>query len=76
MSTLPKVSGREVAKVFEKFGWRIVRQRGSHMIMVKDEQIATLSIPDHNQVAKGTLRGLIRSAGLTVTEFSNAAAQL
>lgn len=76
MSTLLKLSGREVTKVFEKFGWRIVRQRGSHMIMVKDEQIVTLSIPDHDEVAKGTLRGLIRSAGLTVAEFSNAAAQL
>lgn len=76
MSTLLKLSGREVTKVFEKFGWWIVRQRGSHMIMVKDEQIVTLSIPDHDEVAKGTLRGLIRSAGLTVAEFSNAAAQL
>lgn len=74
MSTLLKLSGREVTKVFEKFGWRIVRQRGSHMIMIKDEQIVTLSIPDHDEVAKGTLRGLIRSAGLTVAEFSNAAA--
>jgi hypothetical protein len=44
--------------------------------MVKAEQIATLSIPDHDKVTKGTLRGLIRSAGLTVTEFSNAANQL
>ena len=76
MNTLPKLSGREVTKVFEKFGWQMVRQRGSHMIMVKDEQIATLSIPDHDEVAKGTLRGLIRSAGLTVAEFSNAATQL
>jgi len=76
MSALPKLSGREATQVFEKFGWRIVRQRGSHMIMVKDEQIATLSIPDHDEVAKGTLRGLIRSAGLTVTEFSNVAAEL
>ena len=76
MSALPKLSGREAAKVFEKFGWRIVRQRGSHRIMVKDEQMVTLSIPDHDEVAKGTLRGLIRSAGLTITEFSSAAAEL
>ena len=55
MSTLPKLSGREAAKVFEKFGWRIVRQRGSHRIMVKDEQMATLSIPDHDEVAKGRI---------------------
>jgi len=76
MSGLPKLNGRQVAKVFGKFGWQIVRQRGSHIVMIKDEQIVTLSIPDHDEVAKGTLRSLIRSAGLTVTEFSNAAAQL
>jgi predicted RNA binding protein YcfA (HicA-like mRNA interferase family) len=58
MSVLPKLSGREAGRVFEKFGWRIVLQRGSHIIMVKDEQIATLSIPDHDEIAKGTLRGI------------------
>lgn len=76
MSGLPQLNGQQVVKVFGKFGWKIVHQRGSHIIMVKDEQIVTLSIPDHDEVAKGTLRSLIRSAGLTVTEFSNAAAEL
>jgi hypothetical protein len=37
--------------------------------MVKDGEIATLSIPDHKEVAKGTLRSLIRTAGITVEEF-------
>jgi hypothetical protein len=37
--------------------------------MAKDDEIATLSIPDHREVAKGTLRSLIRTAGLTVQEF-------
>jgi hypothetical protein len=39
------------------------------MIMVKDDHDATLSIPDHKEVAKGMLRSLIRSADLTVAEF-------
>jgi predicted RNA binding protein YcfA (HicA-like mRNA interferase family) len=47
----------------------IARQRGSHIIMVKDGEIATLSIPDHKEIAKGTLRSLIRTAGITVEEF-------
>ena len=76
MTSLPALSGRQVVKVFELFGWRVVRQRGSHMIMVKDEHIATLSIPDHDEIAKGTLRSLMRSAGITVREFLNAAGQL
>lgn len=76
MTTPPSLSGRQVVKVFKLFGWRVVRQRGSPMIMVKDDHVATLSIPDNDAVAKGTLRSLIRSAGLTVNEFSDAAAQL
>ncbi len=69
MPTLPNLSGRQVAKAFEKDGWAMARQRGSHMIFVKEGSMATLSIPDHKEVAKGTLRSLIRSSGLTVDAF-------
>lgn len=68
-SALPVMSGREVVRVFESLGWEVVRQTGSHIIMIKDEELATLSVPDHREVAKGTLRSLIRTAGLTVEEF-------
>lgn len=68
-SALPVMSGREVVRVFESFGWEAVRQTGSHIIMIKDEELVTLSVPDHREVAKGTLRSLIRTAGLTVEEF-------
>lgn len=68
-SALPVMSGREVVRVFESLGWEAVRQTGSHIIMTKDEELVTLSIPDHREVAKGTLRSLIRTAGLTVEEF-------
>ncbi len=57
---------------FERFGWSIARRRGSHIIMTKPGEMATLSVPDHPTVAKGTLRSLIRSAGLTVAEFYEA----
>ena len=69
MPTLPVFSGQEVVRAFEKEGWRIARQRGSHIILVKEGHIATLSVPDHREVAKGTLRSLIRSSGLTIEEF-------
>ena len=72
MAQLPKLSGREVVKVFEKLGWEIARQRGSHIIMSKKGHLATLSIPNHKEVAKGTPRSLIRSARLTVLEFLSA----
>ncbi len=73
MARLPVVSGVEAVKVFEKAGWTIDRQRGSHVILVKDGHLATLSVPDHKELAKGTLRSLIRAAGLTTDDFESLA---
>ena len=70
MAFLPTLSGRDVVKAFARAGWQMVRQRGSHMILVKNGHMATLSVPDHREVAKGTLRSLIRASGLTVEEFA------
>ena len=69
MSSLPCLSGRKVVQVFTLLGWQVARQRGSHIIMIKEGHNATLSVPNHPEVAKGTLRGLIRAADLTVSEF-------
>jgi predicted RNA binding protein YcfA (HicA-like mRNA interferase family) len=69
MASLPVYSGRDVVDIFGKAGWRLVRQRGSHMILVRPGNIVTLSVPDHREIAKGTLRSLIRSSGMTVEEF-------
>ena len=71
MPPVPLLSGRKVVKIFQYFGWQTARHRkGSHIILVKEGHIATLSVPDHKQVAKGTLRSLIRAAGLTVEKFT------
>jgi predicted RNA binding protein YcfA (HicA-like mRNA interferase family) len=72
MHKVPLLSGREVVKVFRRLGWYVARQRGSHIILVKEGHIATLSVPDHHEVARGTLRSLIARAGLTIEEFLNA----
>ncbi|MCX7001174.1 MAG: type II toxin-antitoxin system HicA family toxin [Candidatus Sumerlaeota bacterium] len=72
MPPLPIMSGQDVVRVFEKLGWEVARRKGSHIIMVRQGYIATLSIPAHKEVARGTLRGLIRSADLTVDEFNHA----
>lgn len=69
MAVLPTLSGREAVRVFESLGWQVARQSGSHVILTKEGHTATLSVPDHKEVAKGTLRSLIRSANLTVDEF-------
>lgn len=69
MPKLPPLSDREIVKVFQHFGWEPARQRGSHIILVKSGHNVTLSVPDHKAVVQGKLRGLFRSAGLTVEEF-------
>ena len=70
MPPLRALSSEQTVRNFERFGWSIARRRGS--IMTKPGEMATLSVPDHPTVAKGTLRSLIRSAGLTVAEFYEA----
>jgi predicted RNA binding protein YcfA (HicA-like mRNA interferase family) len=73
MPELPLFRPREVVRAFERLGWRVTRRRGSHIVLTKQGAPATLSVPDHPQVARGTLRALIASAGLTVEEFLAAA---
>lgn len=69
MPSLPVLSGRDVVASFVTLGWQVARQRGSQIILIKPGHIASLSVPDHREVAKGTLRSLIRASGLTVEEF-------
>jgi predicted RNA binding protein YcfA (HicA-like mRNA interferase family) len=66
---LPVVSGREAARAFERLGWRLLRQRGSHMIYGSPGIPSNLSIPDHRELATGTLRALIRNARISVEDF-------
>ena len=61
MSALPVVSGREVVKAFGKIGYVLDRQRGSHMTLRRqDPPHRRLTVPDHKELAKGTLRVIIR----------------
>lgn len=68
MAKLPVVSGRQAAKAFEKIGFVFDHQRASHMIYYRADG-RHLSIPDHRELDRGLLRGLIRAAGITVEEF-------
>ena len=69
MPRLPHISGAQAVKAFSKEGWSVARQRGSHAVMIKAGHNASLSIPQHPDLAPGTLRALIRAAGLTVEQF-------
>jgi predicted RNA binding protein YcfA (HicA-like mRNA interferase family) len=68
---LPVVSGSEAVKAFGKAGYELDEQHGSHIILRRtDPPNRRLSVPNHKELAKGTLRALIREAGLTVEEFT------
>ena len=70
MSRLSVTSGRDAVRAFEKVGYRVSHQTGSHIILRHEAPPHRhLSIPNHRELAKGTLRGLIRDAGLTVEGF-------
>lgn len=70
MGRLPVVSGRDAVRAFQKIGYELDHQTGSHMILrQRISPFRRLTVPDHRELAKGTLRSLIREAGLTVDQF-------
>ena len=69
MPKLPRISGQEAVRAFQRAGWEVARQRGSHVALTKPGSLYTLSIPLHEVLGPGLLRDQIRKAGLTVDEF-------
>lgn len=63
-------SGAEAVQKFQRAGWTVARQRGSHVMLVKTGYEYTLSVPQHNELGPGLLRKLIRQADLTVEAFN------
>lgn len=68
---LPSLSGREVIKILSKSGFRVARQKGSHIILIKRLETGKkgVVVPNHKEIDKGTLLEIIRQAGLTREEF-------
>jgi predicted RNA binding protein YcfA (HicA-like mRNA interferase family) len=71
MPKLPVISGNQAIKSFEKIGYQIIRQRGSHVRMrhKSDSNKQPLTIPRHKTLGKGLVRKLLRDAELTIEEF-------
>ncbi len=70
MTKLPVISGRDCVKALERAGFFLKRQEGSHIILRRDSPFAQVVVPDHRELDRGTLRGIIRQAGLSVEEFA------
>ena len=72
MVKLPVVSGREVVRALEKIGYVEDRQRGSHIVMRhSDPPFRRVTIPDHKEVAKGTLRAILRQIGISAEDLAD-----
>lgn len=69
MSNLPRISGRDCVKALESAGFYLKRQESSHLILRRDNPFAQVVVPDHKELDRGTLRAIIRQAGLSVSEF-------
>lgn len=69
MSKLPCISGVECIRVLKRIGFEIVRQKGSHIIVRRDDPYSEVVVPNHRELARGTLRAIIRQVGLSVDEF-------
>ena len=72
MPPVPSLKPSQVVRAFQDLGWEATRRESSHIILTKPGHIATLSVPGHHRVARGTLRSLIARAGLTIEEFLSA----
>ncbi len=72
MSKLPVISGQELCKALKKIGYSIDHQTGSHVILRNETPPhRRLTVPNHKEIAKGTLRAILRQAGLTVEELED-----
>ena len=69
MTRLPRLSGRDCAGALAEFGFVVRRQHGSHIVLRRDEPFAQVVVPDHRELDRGTLRAVLRAAGLSVERF-------
>ena len=65
----PIISGKECIAALQRAGFEQVRQKGSHVFMVRRTPFNAASVPLHKELDRGTLRGILRDCGLTVEEF-------
>jgi predicted RNA binding protein YcfA (HicA-like mRNA interferase family) len=69
VTELPAISGGECVKALAKVGFYVKRRHGSHLILRRDDPFAQVVVPDHKELDRGTLRAIIRRAGMGVDEF-------
>lgn len=71
MPKLRRVSGAQAIRALEQLGFVKVRQRGSHVVLRKETSEGSVGcvVPLHDELAIGTLRGILRQARVSIEEF-------
>jgi predicted RNA binding protein YcfA (HicA-like mRNA interferase family) len=67
---LPRLSGAEAVRKLERLGFRVVRQRGSHIVLRRGTSGCV--VPSHRELKVGTLAGILRQAGVSTADFISA----
>lgn len=71
MAELPIISGDECVRILAKFGYAAIRQKGSHVRLVCSGRVP-VTVPLHSELARGTLRSILRTADIDVDAFVSA----
>lgn len=72
MSNLPQISGKKLVSIFQKDGWYLVSQKGSHIKLRKDSKPVgktTIIVPNHKVIKKGTLTGILKDSGMNLEKL-------
>jgi predicted RNA binding protein YcfA (HicA-like mRNA interferase family) len=69
MTSLPRISGKECVRSLKKIGFEVKRQHGSHIILRRENPFAQVVVPDHSELDTGTLRAILRQAGIEPEQF-------
>jgi predicted RNA binding protein YcfA (HicA-like mRNA interferase family) len=72
MTKLPRISGRDCVSALIKYGFRVKRQHGSHIILRRDNPFLQVVVPDHSELDTGTLRSILRQANITPEQLREA----
>jgi predicted RNA binding protein YcfA (HicA-like mRNA interferase family) len=70
VTKLPRISGRECIAALARAGFTVRRQESSHIVLRRDDPFAQLVVPDHKELDRGTLRAILRQAGISIEQFN------
>ena len=70
MTKLPVISGRKLVRALGRVGFQVDRQRGSHIILFRADPPTVLSVPNHRELDRGTLRAILRRADISPAKLS------